>query len=210
MASSAREALKSIARATALVVVMPALCSFYIRALILGRDRALEGSTQMLALVPGLIGQYVRRAFLARTLAECASSAAIDFGTIFSSVGTRIGEGVYIGPYCAIGLVHFGRDVLVAPAVQIPSGRLTHGIADSSTPVREQAGTREIVRIGAGSWIGGAAVVMADVGCDTVVGAGAVVTRPLPDRVVAGGIPARVLRNRDEPAADVTSAELMR
>ena len=34
-----------------------------------------------------------------------------------------------------------------------------------------------------------AAVVMADVGCDTVVGAGAVVARPLPDRVIAVGVP---------------------
>jgi virginiamycin A acetyltransferase len=210
MASSARTAVKAIARAAALVVVMPALCSFYIRAMILGRDRALEGSTQMFALVPGLIGQYVRRAFLQCTLDQCASTAAIEFGTIFSSVGTRIGERVYIGPYCAIGLVHFGPDVLVAPAVQIPSGRLTHGISDSSTPVREQQGVRQIVRIGAGSWIGGAAVVMADVGRDTIVGAGAVVTRPLPDRVVAGGVPARVLHNRDKPAVEVAREELTR
>ena len=39
-----------------------------------------------------------------------------------------------------------------------------------------------------------AAVVMADVGRDTIVGAGAVVTRPLPDRVIAAGVPARVVR----------------
>ena len=39
---------------------------------------------------------------------------------------------------------------------------------------------------------------MADVGRDTIVGAGAVVTRPLPDRVIAGGVPARVVRQREE------------
>ena len=53
------------------------------------------------------------------------------------------------------------------------------------------------VRIGRGSWIGSAAVVMADVGRDAVVAAGAVVTRPLPDATIAGGVPARVLRHRD-------------
>jgi acetyltransferase-like isoleucine patch superfamily enzyme len=37
---------------------------------------------------------------------------------------------------------------------------------------------------------------MADVGRDTIVGAGAVVTRPLPDRVVANGVPARVVGDR--------------
>ena len=42
---------------------------------------------------------------------------------------------------------------------------------------------------------------MADVGRDTIVGAGAVVTKPLPDRVIAAGVPARVLRGRDEAVA---------
>ena len=60
------------------------------------------------------------------------------------------------------------------------------------------------VRIGAGAWVGSGAVVLADVGRDTVVGAGAVVTKPLPDRVLAAGVPARVLRRRDEPAQDAS------
>ena len=38
---------------------------------------------------------------------------------------------------------------------------------------------------------------MADVGRDSVVGAGAVVTRSVPDRVVAAGVPARVVKRRD-------------
>jgi acetyltransferase-like isoleucine patch superfamily enzyme len=37
---------------------------------------------------------------------------------------------------------------------------------------------------------------MADVGHDAVVGAGSVVTRPLPDYAIAAGSPARVLRSR--------------
>jgi acetyltransferase-like isoleucine patch superfamily enzyme len=53
-----------------------------------------------------------------------------------------------------------------------------------------------MVRIGADCWIGGGAVIMADVGPNTIVGAGAVVTRPLPEHVVAAGIPARVIKNR--------------
>ena len=38
--------------------------------------------------------------------------------------------------------------------------------------------------IGAGAWIGSGAVVMADVGCDTIIGAGAVVTRSVPPLLV--------------------------
>ena len=37
-------------------------------AVVTGRDRAVQSSTQLLALVPGLTGQYLRRAFLSRSI----------------------------------------------------------------------------------------------------------------------------------------------
>jgi acetyltransferase-like isoleucine patch superfamily enzyme len=46
---------------------------------------------------------------------------------------------------------------------------------------------------------------MADVGRDSVIGAGAVVTGPIPDGVVAAGVPARVLRRRDDVGAPSSS-----
>ena len=67
--------------------------------------------------------------------------------------------------------------------------------------MREQEGARALVRIGEGVWIGSAAVVMADVGSHSIVGAGSVVTRPLPDLIVAAGVPARVIRSRAEAGA---------
>ena len=79
----------------------------------------------------------------------------------------------------------------------MPSGGRTHGIDDLGVAIRDQPGSPERVRIGAGAWIGSAAIVMADVGRDSVVGAGAVVTRSVPDRVVAAGVPARVVKRRD-------------
>jgi acetyltransferase-like isoleucine patch superfamily enzyme len=194
--TSLREALKILARGLAGVLMVPALCSYYLRSPILGKDRALEGSSQALALIPGLGGQYLRRAFLSRVLAYCAPSAVVECGTLFSAAGARLDEGVYVGPYCHLGLVHLEREVLLGPAVQIPSGGRTHGIDDTGRPIRDQQGALEMVTVGAGSWIGAAAVVMADVGPGTVVGAGAVVTRPLPSGVVAGGVPARVIRQR--------------
>jgi virginiamycin A acetyltransferase len=193
-----REAVKTLARGVALIGVVPSILSYRFRALLLGSDRALEGSTQLLALVPGLAGQYLRRAFLAHALAGCHPSATISFGTIFSQAGARIDERVYVGAGCHLGLVHLERDVLLASGVHITSGRETHGSANPTVPIREQEGTRTLVRIGAGSWIGSAAVVMADVGCDSIVGAGAVVTKPIPDGVIAAGVPARIVRRRME------------
>jgi virginiamycin A acetyltransferase len=200
-----RERMKSVVRGLALVAVLPALLSYVVRSAILGRDRALEGSTQMLALIPGLLGQYLRRAFLARTLVYCASSTAVGFGTILSSAGARLDENVYVGPGCFLGLVHVERDVLIGSGVHITSGRHTHGTADPAIPIRDQEGDRTLVRIGEGAWIGSAAVVMADIGARAVVGAGAVVTAPIPPAVVAAGVPARVIRARDVESKDRTA-----
>ena len=193
-----RELVKTIALSLATVVVSPALLSFWIRSRFMGSDRALEGSTQMLSLFPGIAGQYLRRAFLARCLAECHRSATVGFGTIFSQSGSRLERNVYVGPGCHLGLVHLEADVLVGAGVHIPSGGTTHGIADLTIPIREQPGECRMVRIGKGSWIGSGAIVLADVGRDTVVGAGSVVTKPLPDRVVAAGVPAKVVRSRED------------
>src|SRR5437899_179962 len=101
-----RDALKRAARALATLVMTPAIGSFHLRSWILGADRALEGSAQLLSLVPGLPGQYLRRAFLTHAIAYCHPSAVIEFGTLFSSAATRIDENVYIGPRCHIGSAH--------------------------------------------------------------------------------------------------------
>ena len=193
--SALRDTIKAAAQGAATLAVVPSLCSFYVRAPIVGADRALMASTQAWGVIPGLLGQYLRRAFLRRVLAHCASTAAIEFGTSFSDVGTRIGDYAYIGPNCHIGFADIGRDVLIAPSVHIPSGGNTHG-SDPDAPIRNQAGERRCVHIGANSWIGSAAVVMADIGAQSIVGAGAVVTRPIPNRSVAAGVPARVFRSR--------------
>ena len=195
-----REAVKSACRGLALVVVTPSLLSFAVRSLLVGRNRALESSSQALSLIPGLVGQYLRRAFLSRVLVHCAPTTAISFGTLFSQAGARIDDNVYIGPRCHLGLVHLERDVLLAAGVHIPSGGHIHG-TDPSTPIRHQEAKPRLVTIGAGAWIGSNAVILADIGSDTIVGAGAVVTKPMPSGVVVAGVPARIVKRRDESGA---------
>lgn len=195
-----RELVKNMARRAAALVISPCIISYRIRSVLFGRDRALEGSTQALAWLPGISGEYLRNAFLRSAIAECHPSATVCFGTIFSRAGARIGENVYIGAGCTIGLVQIDRDVLIGSGVHLPSGADTHGIADLSVPIREQPGAERVVRIAQGAWIGNGAVVMADVGHDSVVGAGSVVTRPLAPLVIAGGIPARVIKLRTDGA----------
>lgn len=193
-----REALKLLAHYIALILVLPSVLSFRARTFVMGADRALEGSTQFWAIVPGVVGQYLRRAFLCQSLSHCARSATIEFGTLFSSADASIGERAYIGPRCHLGWALIEDNVLIAAGVHIPSGARTHGMAEVSVAMRDQPTSKSPVRIGAGAWIGSAAVIMADVGRDAVVGAGAVVTKPIAERVVAGGVPARVLHERGD------------
>ena len=189
---------KACIRFLAQVVMFPFVLWHMVVASIVGWDRALEYHSQWVALLPGLSGQYLRRAFLSWTIQYCHPTAAISFGTVFSKGDAWIGENVYVGAYGSLGSVRLERDVLIGTAVQIPSGARMHGTADLTKPIREQPGVWELVTIGAGTWIGSAAVVMASVGRDCVIGAGAVVTKPIPDAVIAGGVPARIIKTRAE------------
>lgn len=193
---SVRELAKATARGVAAVVVAPLIASFVVRRSLLGADRSLLASTQCLALVPGLPGQYLRRAFLRFAIEDCHHSATVEWGTTFSRAGARLGRNVYVGPNCDLGLVHVEEDALIGASVHIPSGGMTHGIDDPTIPIREQPGREQIVRVGSGAWIGSCAVVLASVGDGTVIGAGSVVTRAMPAGVVAAGAPARVVRER--------------
>lgn len=205
-ASGVKEAAKAVARLAAWAAVLPALLGFRLNALLVGRNRALEAASQLLSLCPGMSGQYLRRAFLQRALARCHHTALVEFGTIFSQAGAVLDENVYVGPRCGLGLVHLERDVLLAAGVQIPSGGRTHYFDDPSRPIREQGGERRMVTVGEGAWIGTGAIVLADVGRGTVVAAGAVVTKPLPDNVIAAGVPARVVRHRFETPPEQAAA----
>jgi acetyltransferase-like isoleucine patch superfamily enzyme len=199
-----RALLKAACNALATLAVLPAFLLYRLGRAAMG-EAAFAGWSQALSRVPGVRGVYQRRAFYRLALAECAPDASVGFGTILSRPGTRIGRGVYIGAYCSLDEVVIEDDVLIASRVSLMSGGREHGIDRLDVPIRFQPGRRRRVTIGADSWIGEGAIVMADVGRQCVVGAGAVVTRPVPDRAIAVGVPARVIAFRDgraAPAAD--------
>jgi virginiamycin A acetyltransferase len=201
-----RDALKQIARGVAAAAVLPRVLMFRLSSVFVGKDRALEAATQALASTPGLRGEYLRRAFLARVIRRCESTSTICFGTVLSKADAAIDERVYVGPGCCLGLVYLEPDVLLAAGVHVPSGGHIHGTADVDLPIREQTGEISLVRIGAGTWVGSASVILADVGRNCVIGAGSVVTKPIPDNVVAAGVPARVIKLRaGEPQGTATA-----
>ncbi len=189
---------KNLARIFALGVVLPVWCCYRVTALALGTTRAFPGWSQLFALLPGNSGVYLRRAFYGLVFPHVGEDACIAFGTIFSHPSTTLGKTAYVGAYCVIGDADIGDDVLIASQVSIVNGSRQHGIERLDIPVREQPGEWPRITIGEDTWIGDRAVIMADVGKHCVIGAGAVVTKPIPDYAIAVGNPARVIRYRNE------------
>ena len=181
---------KLIVQAMSLVIVLPcaAIALF-------GRFHAgFTLGAQSVSLVPGVVGDYLRIAFYRLTLRECSLFSRISFGSFFANPETRLARGVYIGSYCVLGSCSIGERTQIASAVQILSGRHQHTRDESGRIGGSDPAHYVEVRIGSDCWIGAAAIVMADVGDGSTVGAGSVVTKPVPPGVVVAGNPARILR----------------
>jgi acetyltransferase-like isoleucine patch superfamily enzyme len=146
----------------------------------------------LFSLIPGFLGVYLRRAFYRLVLPACGRDTCISFGTVFSHPTARLGNRVYVGIGCMLGDVTLEDNVLVGSHVSIINGRRQHAIDRLDIPIRDQPGEYPRVVIGADSWIGDRGVVAADVGRHCVVGAGAVVTKPVPDYAVVVGNPAAI------------------
>lgn len=160
------------------------------------REGWFAGFSEFLSLVPGKPGIFLRRSFYRMTLAACSTDCHVGFGTTFAHADAEIEAGVYIGNRCTIGSVTIERDATIGSNVDILSGRRQHGFANPGLSVQRQPGRFERVRIGRNAWIGNSSVIMADVGGDCVIGAAAVVVKPIGSGAIAVGNPAEVKRRR--------------
>lgn len=190
--------LKNFADLISTLVVLPGFCLYRVSSTVIGEERAFPGWSQCFSLIPGLTGEYIRRAFYRLVLVHCGDRACITFGTKFSHSTASVGKNVYIGANCSLGGITIEDDVLIASNVSIMNGSAQHGIERLDIPIRDQPGVFQDVTIGAGAWIGERAVVSADIGRGCVIGAGSVVTKPIPDFAIAVGVPAKVIRFRTD------------
>jgi len=190
---------KTIADIVASATVLPLSIAYSLAALAMGPHRAFPGWSQGMSLLPGLTGVYLRRAFYRWVLPRCGAGSVVSFGTVFSHPTAEIGENTYVGVFCSLGDVTIGDDALIGSHVSIMNGSRQHGTSRLDIPVREQPGEWPRVMIGRDTWIGDRAVIMCDVGEHCVVGAGSVVTKPVPDYAIVVGSPARVVGWRKEP-----------
>lgn len=137
-----------------------------------------------------------RRAVLRELLGSLGEGAEIrppmqcDYGyQIHIGARTFINYGAVL---LDVATITIGEDVQVGPNVQFLTP--THPLEPEPRRAKWEA-ARPIV-IGDNVWLGGGVIVLpgVSIGANTVVGAGAVVTRNLPANVLAVGNPARVIR----------------
>lgn len=118
-------------------------------------------------------------------------------GPFFCDYGYNIhfGHNVYINYNCTIldvTKVTIGTDVLIGPSVEIYTA--AHPVDWQERATRIEFG--EPVTIGDNVWIGGNVTICPGVtiGSRTIIGAGSVVTKNIPDDVIAAGNPARIIK----------------
>lgn len=205
--ADAKRIAKLIVSGVAVAFVAPLIITERLARLAVKRDVFFVAHGELLSLLPGKTGYFLRNAYYRFTLRRCSTDSQISFGTYFSNCSkAEVGTDVYIGTRCLIGIATIGDRVLIADHVQILSGSRQHASMDSTRADQASKFTR--VHIGNDTWIGTGAIIMADIGEHCVVGAGSVVTKPIPDFSVAVGNPAKVIRSRSEEAmqADLATA----
>jgi acetyltransferase-like isoleucine patch superfamily enzyme len=139
------------------------------------------------------IPQFGGRIQLGRNVRICSnvSLTVVPGATLDLADDVFIGIGVVISSHSSVSI---GRGTLVAEYVCLHDNDHAR---EPLGPLAERGFVTEDLQIGANSWIGAHAVLVrgAGMGDDCVLGAGAVLTKKLPNGTRAAGVPARPLAN---------------
>lgn len=138
------------------------------------------------------------KSWILSMLRSCGSSTRIDHRVfIWSPDQVEIGNNVDINGYTVIygaGGVRINDNVLIAANCVITS--VSHPTAVNE---RHQKRVLSPVVLLSNCWLGAGAVVLPGVtiGRNSIVAAGSVVTRDIPDNCICAGVPAKVIRHLD-------------
>jgi acetyltransferase-like isoleucine patch superfamily enzyme len=124
-------------------------------------------------------------------------------GVVLKAYGGHIhlNENVFLGEYVVIyghGGVVVGSNTLIAMHTCIVSSN--HTVPEQKMLIRSQPDVLLPVKIGSDVWIGAGAKILGGVtiGDGCVIGAGAVVSKSIPPYAVVTGVPAQIIRYRND------------
>jgi acetyltransferase-like isoleucine patch superfamily enzyme len=145
---------------------------------------------------------------------EIGPNARVELGRwswIGDGTKIRVHEGIVsigaksvLGQECTLSCyqhISIGRECIIADRTMMID--FDHGVVDVERPIREQGIYKRDVRVGHNVWVGYGACILrgVTVGDNAIVGTNTVVTREVPDNAVVGGVPARMIRMRDQPSS---------
>ena len=192
-----RQTIKHLLNLLSQLLVLPLIIPCKLEEIIFSKNTELvfHICTHIIALLPGLPGAFLRRAFYSLTLDECSSHCHIGFGSIFSHRSTIVERHVYIGSYSIIGSAHLGEHCLIGSRVSILSGKALHVLGEDGMWTPYSAERLSQVKLKKNVWIGEGAIIIADIGEGSMVGAGSVITTNIKPHIIVTGNPARFVKN---------------
>ncbi|MGI8803847.1 MAG: acyltransferase [Solirubrobacteraceae bacterium] len=180
--------------------VVPHLIAFCVRRVLLGPDRAYLDLSERAAGWAGVVGQHMRAAAHRGMGSRLGPNTVLSYGVVLERPPLSVGDMTMLGHYSNVQNAEIGRDCLIGDYVLVVDGTGQHASARLDVPLNAQGGIVRRVTIGDDTMIGGHAWIAADVGSHCIVGAGSVVTRPVPDYKIVAGVPARIIGDRRERA----------
>ena len=151
------------------------------------------------ASLPGLPGVFLRRGFYSLVLQKCSTNCHIGFGSFFSHRQSIVEDNVYMGNYCMVGSAHLKQNCLIGSRASLLSGTEQHTRNEKTGSWEAfSKDNQQQITIGANTWIGEGAVIMANTGIGCQIGAGTVLSTPTGDYVVMAGNPARFIKKLAE------------
>ncbi len=196
------------------------------------REECLSWMEGVIRNLPGRAGRLVRRVWYQRRFASCGElfigegcrfidpasmrfegRTLINEGCYFNAQGgmismgdfTAINNGAHINASCG-GHIRIGSHCPIGPGVVMRTAN--HRFSDAAEYIQNQGHDAADIIIEDDCWLGANVIVLAGVkiGRGAVVGAGAVVSKDVPEMAVVVGVPARVIKYRSGTSAQVVQS----
>lgn len=146
----------------------------------------------------GLFFPWIRRKLAESFLISCGENLRVKHNADISP-SIEVGDNSELGQHSLIHAnVKIGSYVIMGPNVKIYTRN--HNFKSLEVPIALQGKNSKATEIGDDVWIGANVIILpgTSIGSHSVIAAGSVVTKSVPDYAIVGGNPAKVIKYRNE------------
>lgn len=167
------------------------------------RDMMSKLSDEARKITTRLNGSYHERAEIRSLFSELIGERVDETFALFPPFYTDCGKNIHIGKNVFINAgCHFQDQggITIGDGAQIGHNVVLATLNHDLIPENRKTVIPAPISIGTNVWIGANATILpgVSIGDNSVIAAGAVVTKDIPANVVAGGIPAKIIKNIQE------------